>query len=635
MVGWWLGAVLAWAQPPLEAEPGDQTVIYYNARMALADDEPLEAVRLWLLRNAVEDHTGELSPHDEDFNSVTWAALGDLGICQDGLGTDEASAGLWPLALHNWVVRNRGRRAKPKKPRPFDAFELGRQQRFVSIGDVLSITELQSLRLFRGGCLRPRLAMLSIGELKFSELSDRMVSAKLLRFLLERSRATLTGKVRGLAAIEARLFDIDLQITALAAREARRRARRQGILGRRIGLSRGAVEQMNDAAPTHLMDPSSKAARILEQSVDWPASEWLSLSPDRRLFVFDNAVTYGGDREALDQVVLDVVDALAARNEGAEVERWIARRLADDPMTALWSGERGDRLLSLDRESGFRERGVIALHRGVDLLQTGDLPGALRSLAFALQRAPESAVADEVQSLSLRWLSYVASQFELTDDLLVTLQELVPPRDYAVILEDLLWSAAFRADRTSFERGLQHHTGRGALLRRVALLTPLARGDVPRFVRRVRGALVESPSETLRFLDQMVQRLELEDADVRTTHLPTLRAIRRLLAPLAEADASEGRQRRTLAALLERSLAIVEGLGGLPSDASNRDRARSLNPSGEVYAGSVRLAPADPLPWPFRANAVTAPSVFVPLELVPEEWRDADGEWVLGWSIGG
>ena len=52
-------------------------------------------------------------------------------------------------------------------------------------------------------------------------------------------------------------------------------------------------------------------------------------------------------------------------------------------------------------------------------------------------------------------------------------------------------------------------------------------------------------------------------------------------------------------------------------------------------AGSVRLAPSDPLPWPFRPISVSAPSPFEPLELTPVEWKDADGRWVLGWSIGG
>ena len=88
----------------------------------------------------------------------------------------------------------------------------------------------------------------------------------------------------------------------------------------------------------------------------------------------------------------------------------------------IWAGERGARLLALDQDAGFRERGVIALHRGLHHLQTGDLPESLRSLAYALEYAPESREAQTVESLSLRWLSYVSSRFEITDELMMLLR---------------------------------------------------------------------------------------------------------------------------------------------------------------------------------------------------------------------
>ena len=139
----------------------------------------------------------------------------------------------------------------------------------------------------------------------------------------------------------------------------------------------------------------------------------------------------------------------------------------------------------------------------------------------------------ELEGLTLRWLTYVCSRFAITPDLLVTLQELVPRRDYSVILEDLLWTAAFHSDAASFRTGLTHQLGRGALERRLALLEPLASGDLPRFSTGLKQGLAESPSETLRFLNQLVQRLEVEDADLRSAHIPTLVVIRRVLLPLA------------------------------------------------------------------------------------------------------
>ena len=616
---------LAWAQ-----EPTDQTLIYYNARMALREGHPDEAVRLWLLRNAVEDQTGQVSAHDPDFHSLTWAALGEMGVCPDGHPTDEEGAGLWPLALHNWVVRNMGRRGSPAPSRPFGAFDVGRQQRFISITDVLNAKELSSVHFFRGPCTLPRLALMEAGELPNAQLSDRQVAARLLRDLLEQARVLLDPElVRGQAAIEARLFDLDLQLTALAAREARKEEVEQARRARQLGLKPPSVQAAREEAPDTTLDPNSEAARILRASAGWPVWEWMSLSSDRRLFLFDNARAYGEDPLPFDAIALEVLDRLIRAGEGEEVEKWIAR--AERP-EVVWSGDRGLQLLALDREMGFRERSVIALHRGVNHLEQGELPEALRSLAFALQHAPDSRDAETVESLSLRWLSYVASRFEITDELLVTLKELVPRREYAILLEDLMWRAALHADRTSFERGLGHQSGRNALSRRLVLLGPLSEGDLNDFSQRIRIGLRESPSETLQFVDQLIQRMELEDGDVRTAHIPTLESLIDLLQPLA--SEGEGRQGRKADDLVHRSQAILEGLGALDPDAGPEARARSLDPAGEVFVGSLRLAPADPLPWPFRATEPPAPSVFVPLDLTPEEWV-VDGETVFGWSIGG
>jgi hypothetical protein len=627
-----------------EPEPSEETVVYYNARMALRDGHALDAVELWFLRNALENHSGLVSPYDADFRSVTWAALGELGLCQDGYAKDVDGAGLWPLALHNQVLRNIGR-GKPSRPqRPFLAFEVDRQQRFVSITDVLGSKELATLKVSRSRCTRPWLAKLAAGESLTAKLSDRQVATRLLRHLLTKARTTLAeGRVRGLAVLDARLFDIDLQLTALAAREARDDARKATRRGRELGLSRASTTAMTEAAPTTTLDPDSAAAAVLRACVAWPTSEWMALSPDRRLYLFTRARTDGASpeasAEAFDKLGLGIVDALIAAGEGDATEAWIGALAADGPAAldpakrrVIWDGSRGQALLALDGDAGFHERAAIALHRGVDQLARGELMDALRSLAFARQHADESRAAGDVAGLSLRWLSYVAGQFALSSELLVTLQELVPRQDYAVILEDLLWSAAFHADRRSFDDGLANQVGRGALERRLTLLAPLAAGDLRRFSAGIRAGLAESPGETLRFLDLFVQRLELEDAGVRAAQLPTLVGIRQLLAPLETGEG--GRQGRTAALLMARTLAIAGGVGGLP-EASVRDRARALAPGGEVFAGSIRLAPADPLPWPFRAPEPSAPSVFVPIELRPVEWRDASGELVFGWSIRG
>jgi len=615
--------------------PSDATVVYYNARMALEDDAPLEAVKLWLLRNSLESITGRVSPHDADFRSVTWAALGELGLCTDGHRRDDDGAGLWPLATHNLVVRTMGRQRSEPRARTFDAFEVGRQHRGVSIGDVLDAETLETVRLRRGRCLAPRLATLRAGENPFRKSTDRSQTARVLRDLLERAQRTLAEeRVLGRSVLDARIFDLDLMIAGLAEREARRRAQAWARRGRALGLSRESATAMKAASPGTTLSEDSRAARILHASAGWSIDEWMALEPERRRYLFDRARNHGADATGLARVALGVLDVHIAQGDGAEVTAWIPRAATTaEDRSVIWHGERGEALLALDPTAGLTERASIALHRGVDDLAKGELERALRAFAFALSEAAVSADPDTVGSLARRWLSYVAGRFELDAELLATLRALVPGRDFSILLEDLMWRAAFHADAASFGIGERAVPGRGALRRRTAALHPLANGDTASFVQGISKGLASSPSETLRLLGSLVDRLEREDGSTRRRQVELLQALRLRLRPLAEDTGASTRQRRAAQDLRDRMQAVLDGLGVVGDDAA--DRARSVDPQAEIFAGSVRLAPSDPLPWPFARVEASPPSVFTPLTLRPSQWRAPDTTLVLGWRIEG
>lgn len=163
---------------------------------------------------------------------------------------------------------------------------------------------------------------------------------------------------------------------------------------------------------------------------------------------------------------------------------------------------------------------------------------------------------------------------------------------------------------------------------------PLAEGDATTFTRGIADGLEESPGEVMRFLDEYLERLELEETRVRLAQRPVLVRLRALLEEVADPTTSS-RQTRQASALLERSLALLEGLGTAGEDGSARDAGRRLDPDAEVFAGSVRLAPSDPLPWPFTATEATSPGILVPIALEPVEWRDGDGGWTFGWALEG
>lgn len=631
---WLLWAVLAVPSgAELGAAPSTQSLIYYNARLALREGRAAEASKLWLLRTAVAAETQRVSPHDRDFRSLIWAALGQQGLCPDGLPADADGVGLWPVALHNWLLRNR--RPAPPEPEgsPLEALQYGRQQRAVSVHDVLDAAEFEALSFARWWCWWGYSLAAQHGW-PWSDLGEPDLAARTLRTLLRRGLKTLrTERVVGRAALLARLFDLNVRIASLDARQARRALRDQVRDARDRGASRAEITALRAQTPD-AAGFDAESQRILTDSLRWAPEEWLTLSADRRAALFAEAAARTDDEAQVRAAALGILDLLIDAGRGGEVMGWIAHASGRDPASqqAIWAGDRGRRLLSLDPSSGFTERGTIALHRGVHTLRSGALPQALRDLAYALQWAEGGREAEAVRGLARRWLSFVAARFRVTDALLATLRTVAPPRDFAAILEDQLWQAAFSADADSFARCVRDQPRRGALTQRSRRLEPLAQGDVGGFIAALRPELEERPHAVLRFLDGLLDRLQAQDADLRARHAPLLTG---LIAELTARLGADPRRRegRALAALIERLRATHDSLGALADDGSPEARARSLAPGRSVFVGSVRVAPSDALPWPFTPPSAQPPSVFLPLVLRPEEWRAPDGALVFGWRI--
>ena len=162
--------------------PSNQTLLFYNARLALREGKAPEALKLWLLRNVVAKGEGHVGRYDRDLKSVTWAALGALGLCGDGFSKDtEGGAGLWPLAVHNQVVLTLVKGPVQSPQNPADAFEVGRQQRFVSMNDVLDPAELRTVTFFRTSCVEADSTMLSMGKFFGVDPTDRLATAPVMR----------------------------------------------------------------------------------------------------------------------------------------------------------------------------------------------------------------------------------------------------------------------------------------------------------------------------------------------------------------------------------------------------------------------------------------------------------------------
>ncbi len=611
-----------------------QLEIFYNARLAMRQSQPTEVLKLWLLHNSVHHHLGEENKRTTAaFRSVVWAALGQLGLCQDGFLKDDDDAGLWPLAMHNYLVASISRGDPPDREPPFAAFEVGRQQRFVSLFDVLSLPELKSVVFTRTGCYWPRIAHFHMSGSPFANLKDRYLAARLLRQLLTTALGTAKPHlVRGLSVVQARIFDLDLALTQLQRSQVRRQAVQTKQRARSLGVSEPASQEV--LAQASAWPPNSPEAAFLRTCLNWTANEWLALSRERRLFLFAQAHSVASPEQDLEPVILNIIDALIADGQGDEVPAWVAHLNADEKPNAralVFAGDRGKRLLQIEADSGFRERATIALHRGVAFLEGNQLQDALRAFAYAMANADDSAAAILNMNLARRWLAFVMSRYETTQEVIATLQALVPQQEWNLLAEELIWKAALRADSPSFERAVATVRRGGALDERISNLRVLAEGQPRVLLQRLQVRVATEPHLVLRFTGHLLAHIEAEDKDVRQAHINTLT----LQVGMLEALAADPTLRKAnLSAVQEqllRARAILAGLG--VEDTSTAGKARGLAVEKHTFAGNVRLAPTDPLPWPFVLPEVRAPSAFAPMRLEPVEWRNHRGQLVFGWSV--
>jgi hypothetical protein len=618
-----------------------QELVWLNARLALREGRTADVLKLWLIRNSLLDR-GQAPLFDVDFRSLVWAALGESGLCPDGFIDDEDGAGLWPLAVHNWLIKNQRRSPQPSG-NAFVAFGGGMQARPVSLFDVLDQDEFEAVRFSRQPCLVHRLLQPEVvrtgAAVQWVDMDDRISVGFALRDAIHIADETIDPSlVDGRAVLLTRLFDLNVALTRMLSTRARRETDVMQQVLRSAGVSPGGRLALGIARGRAF--GVSDDATLWQMAMGWPASEWLALSEERRLSLFadaDAGLVGIVSPQARDGLVLDVADRLLDQHDGAALTRWLgfvsppmspsttpSTIPASDPgrvdarthalRAALFLGERGERLLTLDESVGFRERSAVALHRGVHFLGVGDTIGALRSFAFAVNQATTSAESEKVHQLSRRWLAFVLSQYATTEEVIAVIERLVPTTDWGVVVESLAWRAAFHADTASFARVCEAAVRKkaSAVRRSCAQLEPLVRSTPTAMWDAI---VAEGDGLALRFGTRLVEELSTEPIDVRHNQQQTLQGL------LAVCDDLSARGRASSTARIDglrrRAQALLDGIAAF--DESVRGRAERAAPDAEAYAGSVRLAPTDPLPWPFVRPSSTPPNPVRPVILRPVE----------------
>ncbi|MEY3902341.1 MAG: hypothetical protein RL189_1647, partial [Pseudomonadota bacterium] len=142
------------------------------------------------------------------------------------------------------------------------------------------------------------------------------------------------------------------------------------------------------------------------------------------------------------------------------------------------------------------------------------------------------------------------------------------------------------------------------------------------------GRLDEEPYSTLRFIGLLLDRIESEDTQIRKRMTPILKN----LSVLQDGRGKlKGRVGENLQKISKRAHEILRVLSS-DSVSSLATKARGYNPQDGVFVGHVRVAPTDPLPWPYAAPNPSSPQPFAPIVVVPEQWSVGTTS-VLGWKI--
>ena len=628
-------AAVARAQPLKSFhEVPPQRLLLWNARNHLRERMPMDVVRLWLLHNSLAANgfrpDGEEEAH---FRSALWVALGDMGYCPDGLPVDEDAAGIWTLAMFNWMLRAYGKDNVPDDESYWETLKAGVYSRPVSLFDVLDAEELKNFSPRKKKCSAELFTMLRLNMSPFRYPNDRYFLGTYLRTLLRHSLLKMDPRnVEGRATIELRLFDLNAELARLFKQRIKEQGDTAAAILRQAGFAEAQIDRYRVRHGKVLRE--KEEAELFRRALQWPVSVWMSLSPRRRVSLFRDLDNADSDIHERDRLLFGIIDQVIERGLGTELEKWLGFVASNEGKKRLekhlFDGDRGKQMLALPPESGFREQSVVSLYRGRYYAQRGEYLQALRSFAYAINHSRTSNRSSDVHALALRWFSFILASYETTDDVLEIVRSFVAREDARTVIKTLLWRAALHRDAESFRRVRENMPFRSRMGRLIKNLESILGNQNEDFISL--GDTAERPGirrRQLRFAKDYVERLSLEPIDVRAKHILLLQALKDSLQE--KSKELRGSTKKSAGRLSNEIQIQLDALGQL--DESIRGQARSSALDWTAYAGSVRLAPADEVPWPFGVPSDRVPSAFRPLRLEPVEWRNENRELVYGWRI--
>ncbi len=545
-----------------------------------------------------ENVSSRLLAFSSEFRSLAWGLVGEVGACPTELGQDEGAAGLWPIAVHNHILRTYRRRA-PRKPPFFGglrSFERGRQARELRFDSLPALSELKHLKIKSGTCGAHDLMPIPYTSLAKSRGRERRMalSQSLIETLREGRRTLNEKQVRGKEIVDARLVDLWTWQERQEAEERERAGSQRGASGspEKRGTRRRSAEQL----------------QVEEDLFQLSAAAWQQIEIERALRVYD-VLEARLSLEKQRAILFALVNRSLQADDGLLLTRVLGR--FDGPRSifrgALHEEPLKGSILSLDISSGFRERGYFSFHQALEHERSDRIEAALRSFAFALRQAADSErQTEKVTSYSLQWVSYILSQYQVDGSMIRVLRQVLPREHYAPVWRELVWSAIFQLDAKAFDLLMQSRAGRGRASAELRKFRSYTQGKASLFLREMSGLLRNQPSQAQRLLAHFVENLERQSYEVRLRHRSTLRGILVLLERTAQ-----NARRRQLRMSDETRTRIESIEAGFPESTNLIER--DLSADAALSAGAIRLPPESSLPWPFQREVPLEADVFGPI----------------------
>ena len=149
-------------------------------------------------------------------------------------------------------------------------------------------------------------------------------------------------------------------------------------------------------------------------------------------------------------------------------------------------------------------------------------------------------------------------------------------------------------------------------------------------IQNLKQVSTQRPSAAIKIVENLLQTFERQTLERRRAHRTTLTALNRYLDWLIRKQDEKGFERR-LNRLEDQLDSISLGLDNL----SDSDRVlQETSPYSTTFIGSIKLAPTDTPPWPFRVPTIKRPNPFSPIPAHAGRVAFEDNELVMGWLLG-